>query len=211
MGNDDADANAGAGATGEDALSGVFDLIVIGTGLVESIVAAAAAKAGRSVLHLDAADYYGRAEAAMPLTQLVEQAGTDRSAAPPPGCCDAPLLPTLLSDGGARCIPLIHAPAGGVVFERCVAIPPALQRSARRFNIDLQASLILARGALVDLLVDSGATNYLEFKSLDAAFMLGGSAEGPQGENVFIKVRSPLLNCAAGYICLILSALLATS
>ncbi|KJE89040.1 hypothetical protein CAOG_08429 [Capsaspora owczarzaki ATCC 30864] len=38
-----------------------FDVIVLGTGLVESIVAAAAARAGKRVLHLDPNNYYGGA------------------------------------------------------------------------------------------------------------------------------------------------------
>eukprot|EP00271_Cylindrocystis_brebissonii_P020788 TRINITY_DN705_c0_g2_i1.p1 TRINITY_DN705_c0_g2~~TRINITY_DN705_c0_g2_i1.p1 ORF type:complete len:871 (+),score=188.75 TRINITY_DN705_c0_g2_i1:323-2935(+) len=36
-----------------------FDVIVLGTGLPEAIVSAAAAVAGKKVLHLDAADFYG--------------------------------------------------------------------------------------------------------------------------------------------------------
>ena len=36
-----------------------FDVVVLGTGMVESIVAAAAARQGHSVLHLDNARYYG--------------------------------------------------------------------------------------------------------------------------------------------------------
>ena len=36
-----------------------FDVIVVGTGLVESVLAAAAARQGHSVLHLDTAKYYG--------------------------------------------------------------------------------------------------------------------------------------------------------
>jgi RAB protein geranylgeranyltransferase component A len=36
-----------------DTLPGEFDVIVVGTGLVQCIVAAAAARIGKSVLHLD--------------------------------------------------------------------------------------------------------------------------------------------------------------
>ena len=42
-----------------DSLPEKFDLVVVGTGLVESMVAAAAARLGHSVLHLDTASYYG--------------------------------------------------------------------------------------------------------------------------------------------------------
>jgi hypothetical protein len=39
----------------------VWDLVCIGTGLVEALLAGAAARAGRTVLHLDAAEGYGAA------------------------------------------------------------------------------------------------------------------------------------------------------
>eukprot|EP01031_Cornospumella_fuschlensis_P053066 gene53066-64823_t len=37
----------------------IFDLVVVGTGLVESILACSAAKSGRKVLQLDPNDSYG--------------------------------------------------------------------------------------------------------------------------------------------------------
>lgn len=36
-----------------------FDVLVLGTGLTESIVAAASSRAGKSVLHLDRNNFYG--------------------------------------------------------------------------------------------------------------------------------------------------------
>lgn len=42
-----------------DSLPDTFDLVVVGTGLVESMVAAAAARLGHTVLHIDTAGYYG--------------------------------------------------------------------------------------------------------------------------------------------------------
>eukprot|EP00002_Diphylleia_rotans_P015170 TRINITY_DN2938_c0_g1_i3.p1 TRINITY_DN2938_c0_g1~~TRINITY_DN2938_c0_g1_i3.p1 ORF type:complete len:632 (-),score=144.15 TRINITY_DN2938_c0_g1_i3:233-2128(-) len=47
-----------------------FDVIVVGTGLTESVVASALARAGKSVLHLDAAPYYGSAWATLSFKQL---------------------------------------------------------------------------------------------------------------------------------------------
>ena len=44
----------------DDGLQERYDLILLGTGLVESIVACAAARIGKSVLHLDKCNYYGR-------------------------------------------------------------------------------------------------------------------------------------------------------
>lgn len=42
-----------------DDLPSEFDVIVIGTGLAESVVSAAVARNGHSVLHIDPRDYYG--------------------------------------------------------------------------------------------------------------------------------------------------------
>uniref|UniRef100_UPI00358F624E rab proteins geranylgeranyltransferase component A 2-like isoform X2 n=1 Tax=Myxine glutinosa TaxID=7769 RepID=UPI00358F624E len=43
----------------DDSLPDKFDVVLLGTGLPEAIVAAACARVGRSVLHLDRRDYYG--------------------------------------------------------------------------------------------------------------------------------------------------------
>lgn len=43
----------------EDELPTEYDVIVVGTGLVECVVAAAAARIGKKVLHIDKNDYYG--------------------------------------------------------------------------------------------------------------------------------------------------------
>jgi RAB protein geranylgeranyltransferase component A len=42
-----------------DGLKKHYDIIILGTGLVESIIACAASKSGKSVLHLEKNDYYG--------------------------------------------------------------------------------------------------------------------------------------------------------
>jgi RAB protein geranylgeranyltransferase component A len=47
-----------------------YDLLVCGTSLIASIVAASAAKSGKKVVHLDANSFYGSRDAALPLEQL---------------------------------------------------------------------------------------------------------------------------------------------
>ena len=49
-----------------------FDLVVLGTGLPESLVAAAAAKSGHSVLHLDANALYGGCWGSLSVNALQE-------------------------------------------------------------------------------------------------------------------------------------------
>ncbi|KAI9466570.1 FAD/NAD-P-binding domain-containing protein [Lactarius psammicola] len=59
-------------------LEGNFDVIIFGTGLVESIAAAALSKAGVKVAHLDHNPYYGGDEASLTLDELARWAD-DRS------------------------------------------------------------------------------------------------------------------------------------
>eukprot|EP00290_Baffinella_frigidus_P014676 CAMPEP_0180155486 /NCGR_PEP_ID=MMETSP0986-20121125/24877_1 /TAXON_ID=697907 /ORGANISM="non described non described, Strain CCMP2293" /LENGTH=280 /DNA_ID=CAMNT_0022104229 /DNA_START=18 /DNA_END=857 /DNA_ORIENTATION=+ len=47
-----------------------FDAIVVGTGLTESVVAAALARVGKRVLHLDALPFYGASHATLPLASF---------------------------------------------------------------------------------------------------------------------------------------------
>lgn len=48
------------------------DVIVLGTGLTESIVAAACSRAGKSVIHLDSNEYYGNQWASFSFEQLLK-------------------------------------------------------------------------------------------------------------------------------------------
>jgi hypothetical protein len=43
-----------------------YDVVLCGTGLVQSILASALARAGKSVLHCDGNDYYGEYDAVLP-------------------------------------------------------------------------------------------------------------------------------------------------
>jgi RAB protein geranylgeranyltransferase component A len=49
-----------------------YDAVVCGTGLCQSIVASALARAGKTVLHVDAADYYGELDAVWTLPYVME-------------------------------------------------------------------------------------------------------------------------------------------
>ncbi|KAF9456093.1 GDP dissociation inhibitor-domain-containing protein [Collybia nuda] len=62
---------------------GAFDVVIIGTGLTESIAAAALSKAGYKVAHLDENPYYGGREASLSLDELVEWVDTKASANDP--------------------------------------------------------------------------------------------------------------------------------
>jgi len=143
-----------------------FDLIALGTGLPESILAGAAAKAGKSVLHLDGAEQYGSHWAGLSLDAFLKWVEATHDRASAPRSDPAPAVPVPEPPG------LLHA----------VREPPPLYRGfellcgdmslmsqARDFVVDLAPKLALAAGNLVDGLVQSGAHNYMEFKLLQGS------------------------------------------
>lgn len=152
-----------------DPLSTVFDVAILGTGLVESIVAAAAACAGRTVLHVDAATFYGGADASLPLPQFIEWAGGE-SGEHGEAAHDTPNGHSA-EWASVRIQPLVQ-PSD-------VAPPPlpvAVAALARRFTIDFRPRLVLSRGAVVDLLVLSGVSQHVDFKAADAAYYVDAVA-----------------------------------
>ncbi|CAM9323865.1 unnamed protein product [Scytosiphon promiscuus] len=65
---------SGGPCDADDNLEDYFDAIVLSTGLSSSILAAALAKAGKSVLYLDCHEYYGQDSASFSFTQLLDWA-----------------------------------------------------------------------------------------------------------------------------------------
>ncbi|CAM9691821.1 unnamed protein product, partial [Ectocarpus fasciculatus] len=65
---------SGVAGDEDDYLEDYYDAIVLSTGLGSSILAAALAKAGKSVLYLDCHEYYGQDSASFSFTQLLDWA-----------------------------------------------------------------------------------------------------------------------------------------
>lgn len=230
-----------------------FDLIVLGTGLPQCIIAAAAARSGHSVLHLDSCDFYGSHWASLPLQDFCDwcqsagQLPFPSSLEGPPrsgghGNTVSPLDPAQGSlQNGTESLNLepqdavvresaqngVQNPAAGLEEDEAntveqdlwngldangapsssctdstdtqifssmeeMAVEPVflergtsmysgfnfMQRSreslgqSRSYCIDLAGpKLAFCGGQLVDLLLRSGASNYLEFKDLESTFM----------------------------------------
>lgn len=148
------------------AASNHFDVIVLGTSLRESILAAygsptlqarslysnscicsAIAKSGRSVLHVDENAYYGGSQATLNLKELVSWAKQTH-------------------DIRYRDIELLY-PASNA------SDPPSeLLAASRHYNLSLCPTLVPAVSPFVDTLVRSGVAKYTGFKLLDAVAML---------------------------------------
>jgi hypothetical protein len=121
-----------------------FDILIVGTSLVSSCVAAAAAIAGKRVLHVDSAPFYGGADATLPLRDF-----------------DA----WMRAGGGAG----VHYLGGGGSVSAVEAVSGS-NRSGRTY-IDVFPSLTLARGGSVDDIVSAGAAGNLEFRAIEGAFV----------------------------------------
>lgn len=150
-----------------------FDAVIIGTGLGETVLAAALARAGKNVLHLDKHDFYGS-------TLSTHQLSSFRKL----------LLPVQGGEGeeekavkveGEGHVPLNTKPSIGLSEgEVLVDIDPEREYAngrkgsqlLRAINIDNVPSLIYADGITVETLLQNGTERYLEFLSVESCRML---------------------------------------
>ncbi|KAH9853364.1 GDP dissociation inhibitor-domain-containing protein [Lenzites betulinus] len=125
-----------------------FDVVVLGTGLSESIAAAALSKAGFKVAHVDNNQYYGGDEASLTLDELAEWA--DSRAA------DA-------SNGRSPSNYSAHQRARYSSISRSSTIPP----QSRQYAASLALSIVPSAGPHIDSLIASGVSRYGSFKLLE--------------------------------------------
>ncbi|TFK43332.1 GDP dissociation inhibitor-domain-containing protein [Crucibulum laeve] len=124
---------------------GNFDVIIIGTGLTESITAAALSKAGFKVAHLDENPYYGGNEASLSLEELAQWACKHSSSSEPV--------------------------ARFTSVTRSADIPSY----ARQYSICLCPSVIPSIGPFISALVASGVSKYTGFRLLESAAVYDSS------------------------------------
>ncbi|KAL6575145.1 hypothetical protein OROMI_012430 [Orobanche minor] len=142
-----------------------FDLIVIGTGLPESIIASAASAAGKTVLHLDPNSFYGSHSASLPLNDLISflQCQTkfpseSQSQSQSQSSDDGVSIPLLIR-------PLYSALEINSYFSD-------LLECSRKFNLDLAGPRVfLCSDSMMDLILKTDINQYMDFKSLDACFL----------------------------------------
>ncbi|XP_018335207.1 rab proteins geranylgeranyltransferase component A 2 [Agrilus planipennis] len=162
----------------EGELPSEFDLIVIGTGLTESIIAAAASRIGKNVLHADSNSYYGGLWASFTLDSISKISGS---------------TPQSESDATKECLTFgnnnfsitnikeeWHVSEGNIeklnectieddpqqIIENENWTKNKLLALSRKFNIDLLPKLHFARGEFVELLISSNIARYSEFRSV---------------------------------------------
>lgn len=154
----------------EEDLPTEFDLIVVGTGLSESIVAAAASRIGKTVLHLDSNEYYGGFWSSFNLESLRKYAEECREVKPQfeeeaakgvENNFFALQRSTLVENVGESWFNFEErGDVGGWNKD-------SILKDFRRFNIDLSPKLLYSRGAMVELLISSNICRYAEFRAVD--------------------------------------------
>ncbi|XP_019172369.1 PREDICTED: rab escort protein 1 isoform X3 [Ipomoea nil] len=163
-----------------------FDLIVIGTGLPESIVAAAASAAGKSVLHLDSNSFYGSHYASLPLNDFTSFLHSHSNSASTP----APSQPD--DESGFDRVPLCTRPVYSSIDVSAHSTEP-LEHS-QKFCIDLAGPrVLLCADAMINLILKTDINQYMEFKSVDAIFIYDGDgnlANVPDSRSAIFKDRS---------------------
>lgn len=142
-----------------------FDLIVCGTGLPESLLAAAAASAAKSVLHVDPNPFYGSHFTSLSLASLssfLELPSSSLDSSP------LPYPPTAAEDSSSyEAVDLRRLRLYSDV-ETLGKFP----EPSKGFLVDLPGPRILyCADAMVDLLLRSGASHHVEFKSVDATLI----------------------------------------
>ncbi|KAI9109713.1 hypothetical protein K1719_019343 [Acacia pycnantha] len=149
-----------------------FDLIIVGTGLSESVIAAAAAAVGKTVLHLDPNSFYGSYFASLSLDDLTSYLNSH--SVHPSTNTTATTLGNPHDDSNHVVIELIQQSLySDVEVVSCVSEKENfLRENSRKFNLDLGGPRTLfCADKCVDLLLKSGASQYIEFKGIDASFV----------------------------------------
>jgi len=153
-----------------------FDVVIIGTGLPESVLAAALARVGKKVVHLDSNDYYGSTIATHTFSQfrslLAEKSPTEEN-----GCncgCGGKIG---ANASEVCCVSLIkghsHYTSNPQIIEPRGAYEPS-PKDNRLYNFDLSPHLLFSCGPTVSTLASSGVSRYLEFKALEKCYMMSG-------------------------------------
>nr|CAB3454508.1 unnamed protein product [Digitaria exilis] len=135
-----------------------FDVVICGTGLPESVLAAACGAAGKTVLHVDPNPSYGSLYSSVPLPSLPSFLSPEPSRVPLP------------PSGGDDSHTVVDLHRRNIFSE--VEISGAAPEPSARIAVDLVGPRVLyCRDEAVDLLLRSGGSHHVEFKSVE-----GGSS-----------------------------------
>ncbi|XP_050228916.1 rab escort protein 1 isoform X2 [Mercurialis annua] len=148
-----------------------FDLIIIGTGLSESIIAAAASASGKSVLHIDQYSFYGSHFSSLSIPDLTSFLNSNSTTAPLPSPQQPP-------HSDFTVLNLTTKPLYSNVEITTFSENVHDQEYRTKFNLDVSGPRVLYCGdKSIELMIKSGASQYVEFKSVDGSFVGDGNGK----------------------------------
>ncbi|XP_010248581.1 PREDICTED: rab escort protein 1 isoform X2 [Nelumbo nucifera] len=166
-----------------------FDLIVVGTGLPESVIASAASAAGKSVLHLDANPFYGSHFSSLPLDSFTSFLQSQQNIP------QKEYSSSIENYSQSDCVVVgLESRCLYSNFEISSHVSPESLEPSRKFSLDISGPRVLfCADPAVDLLLKSGASHHIEFKSIDASFIYTGDGRllaVPDSRAAIFKDRS---------------------
>uniref|UniRef100_A0A8D2QJ02 Rab proteins geranylgeranyltransferase component A n=1 Tax=Zonotrichia albicollis TaxID=44394 RepID=A0A8D2QJ02_ZONAL len=135
-----------------------FSTACVIAGLPESIIAAACARSGQRVLHVDSRNYYGGNWASFSFSGLLSWIKENQQKADLSDECED-WRKLILEDEEA-----IALSSKDKTIQHKITYSQIV-REGRRFNIDLVSKLLYSRGLFIDLLIKSNVSRYAEFKN----------------------------------------------
>ncbi|ETI54914.1 hypothetical protein F443_02369 [Phytophthora nicotianae P1569] len=157
-----------------------YDVLLVGTGMVEGILAGALARIGKKVLHLDQNDYYGSNYASFPLAQFLRW--TKNEAIAPRNFGDEDekgeneCISTAKSSNNKekqQVLPMKSSFECRLLEEGFSddATKEELVQKSSSFSIDVNPRLMLSSEQLVETLITSGVGRYLEFAAIERTYV----------------------------------------
>lgn len=141
-----------------------FDVVLCGTGLPESILAAACAAAGKTVLHVDPNPFYGSFYSSIPLPSVPSFLSADSST-------PCPSSSTTTSSSATAAYTAVDLERRSLYSE--VETSGTVPEPSRRFTVDLVGPRVLyCADEAVDLLLRSGGSHHVEFKSVEGGSLI---------------------------------------
>ncbi|OWZ00533.1 Rab proteins geranylgeranyltransferase component A [Phytophthora megakarya] len=168
-----------------------YDVVLVGTGMVEGILAGALARIGKKVLHLDQNDYYGSNYASFPLTQFLRWTKNETIAPRNFGDeeensqMNGKSNITIAVHENQRVLPMKSSFECRLLEEGFSdeVIKEELLRQSSSFSIDVNPRLMLSSEQLVETLITSGVGRYLEFAAIERTYVhFQPSASGAKTE-----------------------------
>ncbi|CAF0907292.1 unnamed protein product [Brachionus calyciflorus] len=145
-----------------------YDIIIVGTGLTESILAGALARIGKSVLHIDRNQFYGGEFASHTLNNLMEWSDKIKR---------YPDIENDREQNDKSCFKKCNNDLGKYYTEieysfSDLETQDKLLKLSRKFTLDLTPNIFYSRGQLIELLISSDVAKYCEFKMVSQILTL---------------------------------------